>query len=514
MSEAIDLIRHSVTRNDHADAAPGAWNIMVGSLTAFSATPGLPPYWSRERDLVLTATREMEDMWSASVYKAKTKTVALGWEVSDSQESQTRVRRAQQLLLHFDGKRYVPGFSKVLDDFLLTDNGAFVEIVRATQGAGSRILGLMHLDSLRCWRTGDPKYPVLYRDRHGKEHILKPHQVLDFVDEPSPRAEHRGVGRCAASRAFRTILKLTGVETYFREKITGERNLAIHIVNGITSEQLQSALLTGREDAQRRGFVLYRGSLVIPAIKMDADLQVVTIPLAEVPDGFDVTEERRDAYLRYANALGVPVQDIQPLSGQGLGTGTQTVILAEESEGMGLAAFRDDWKHALNEYVFPESTTFAWNNTHDLRDQRAMAETEKIRAETRSTQINSGEISPAMARQLAVDAGDLPRELVADRTTGGVLGDSDKPVDEAVDPRLAATFPLPTTVQAGPRGGALKEYKYNRDWTPQLNAAVRAGALTEAQADELMYGTHKSTDDDLAAARKLYEEILGDAEGA
>jgi hypothetical protein len=482
-ADALDLVRHSVTRDDHPKGAPGAWNIMVGPSSAFGVAPGLPSYWSRERDLILTGTRDFEDMWSASVYKAKTKTAALGWEVSDNKESQQRVKRVQQLLLHFDGTRYVPGFSKVLDDFLLTDNGAFVEVVRATQGAGSRILGLMHLDSLRCWRTGDPQYPVLYRDWQGRDHFLRAHQVLAFVDEPSARVEHRGVGRCAASRAFRTIIKLAGVETYFREKITGERTLAIHIVNGINNEQLKDATTTGREDSARRGFVHYRGSIVIPAMVPTADISVVTIPLAEVPDGFDVTEERRDAYLRYANCLGVPVQDIQPLSGQGLGTGTQTVILAEESEGMGLAAFRDDWKHALNEYVLPESTTFAWNNTHDLRDQRAKAETEKIRAETRAGQINSGEISTAMARQLAVDAGDLPRELVEDVTTGGQLGDGDKPVEEQVDPRMAARFPLPTGPQAGPRGGALK-----------------------SDADGV-----DDTDDDLTAARKLYQEILGDA---
>jgi len=458
-ADALDMVRHSVTRADHpqngntAGALGGVWNIMIGPTDALHSTPGLPAYWSRARDLTLSLTPHLEDMWAAAVYKAKTKTASLGWTVSDSQESQRRVRGSQKLLLHFDGKRYVPGFSKVLDNFLLADNGAMVEIVRATAGAGSRILGLMHLDSLRCWRTGDVQYPILYQDMQGREHVLRAHQVLDFVDEPSPRVELRGVGRCAASRAFRTVIKLSAVEIYFREKVTGERNLAIHIVNGINSDQLRDAITTGREDRVQRGFVYYKGSLVIPAIKMDADLQVVTIPLAEIPDGFDPETERKRADMIYANALGIPVQDVQPLSGQGLGTGTQTVILAEEAEAQGLAAFRDDWKHALNEYVLPESTTFAWSNTHDLRDQKAEAEVKKLRAETRSIQINDGEISPAMARQEAVDEGDLSRELVVDVTTGGQLGDSDKPVDETADPRLAAAFPMPSAPAAGPRGG-------------------------------------------------------------
>ena len=113
--------------------------------------------------------------------------------------------------------------------------------------------------------------------------------------------------------------------------------------------------------------------------------------------------------------------------------------------------------------MFPESTTFAWSNTHDLRDQKAQAEIEKLRADTRSVRINDGEIDPAMARQLAVDAGDLPRELVADVTTGGQLGDSDKPVEEAVNPVAAAQFTLPTAPIAGPQGGKLAPPKVMKD---------------------------------------------------
>lgn len=437
-ADALDMIRRSVTRADYPQSGEsGLWNILIGPTDALHSAPGLPAYWSRARDFVLSATPQLEDMWSAAIYKAKTKTAALGWEVADSKESQQRVKRAQQLLLHFDGKRYVPGFSKVLDDYLVTDNGAFVEIVRASRAVGSRILGLMHLDSLRCWRTGDPQQPVVYTDLQGHEHVLRAHQVLDFADEPSSRAELRGVGRCAATRAFRTILKLAAVEIYFREKVTGDRNLAIHIVNGINDQQLRDAIVTGREDNARRGFVYYKGSLVIPAIKMDADLQVVTIPLAEIPDGFDVDQERRDAYLRYANALGIPVQDIQPLSGQGLGTGTQTVILAEESEGMGLAAFRDDWKHALNEYVFSSTTTFAWSNAHDTRDRKAKAEAEKAEADVvmtlRGDTANPGIISDEQALNMAVDRNLVPPEFLPqqDMTPGSQLADDEKPVGEA-----------------------------------------------------------------------------------
>ena len=123
----------------------------------------------------------------------------------------------------------------------------------------------------------------------------------------------------------------------------------------------------------------------------------------------------------HANAIGIPVQDIQPLSGQGLGTGTQTLILAEAAEAQGWPSWRQQWLHAQNEVVLPASTTFSWADKNDTRDQKAKAEVAKLRADTRASQIMSGEISVAQAQQLGVDAGDLPREfIVHDETPAAV----------------------------------------------------------------------------------------------
>lgn len=459
MTDTIDLVKHSIAKDDYPTdprQGGGIWNIWIGPTGPLTQAPGLPPQsitptWMRPRDIVLSSTREMEDMWSSAIYKAKTKTAALSYDIKDQDDSERRASRYQKMLLHFDGTRYVPGFMKVLEDFLLTDNGCFVEVVRTSNARGSRIIGLMHRDSFRVMRTGDVDIPYIYVDLKGREHEVYSYQMIDFVDEPLPRATAYGIGRCAASRAFRTILKLAAVEIYFREKVTGDRNLAIHIVNGVTSDQIDGALTDADADRRRRGYVYYKGSVVIPAVKMDAELSVITIPLASIPDGFDVETERKDAYLRYANAIGVPVQDIQPLSGQGLGTGTQTIILAEEAEGIGLAAFRKDWTHALNEYVLPETTTFTFTNPNDLRDQKQKAEVDDLRAATIQKLIGSpnapGVLSQQQGLNLAVDWSIVPREYMPqneDVTAEGDISDTEKPLIEL--PPMIAPPKLPAPV--------------------------------------------------------------------
>lgn len=438
MTELLDRKR-SVTREDFLDEAQAGgvfyWSI-IDPGAALSPVPTLPRHGSRDRDRVLSATLDLEDMWSSAVQQAVTKIAAQGWKVTDGDDSTRRTEKGQSLLMDFDGPaEWTTGIAKVMQDYLLTDNGAFVEIERESKSASSRPRALWHLDTFRCWRTGNLDYPVIYQDYDGMFHKLPAANVLMFSDMPSPRTRLFNLGRCAASRAFATIVKLSAVETYFREKITGSRGLALYFISGVSPRQLQDAMTTSDAEQSRKGYTVFKGAVMVP-IQGEQVINVASIDLAGVPDGFDVDQERRDAYLRYANALGVPVQDIQPLSGQGLGTGTQTIVLDEAASGRGLAYFLKQWEHKVSRLVLPKTTVFGWD-TNDLRDQKAKADVEKAKADTvmalMGTDQAPGVISREMALQMLVDAGIVPKEfLPKDVTPAGVLTDSgeqSKPTD-------------------------------------------------------------------------------------
>lgn len=430
-TDITPLRQRSVTENDTSPVllqfAPMGWR----------PTPGLPGYWSPARDVALKNTVFLEPMWASAVYKSISKQAALGFQVDDSQDRQTRARRAQKLFLQADYVRgiavggWVNFITRHLADVILTDNGAFIEIIRATSASGSRVLGIGWLSSHRCERTGDPERPVLYTDNRGYRHELRSHQVVAYADMAGVLGAFQNpfyVGLCAASRAFASISLLAAMRQYLSEKVTGSRATAVHIITGLSPKTLDSAFKTADEDGVRVGRQLFRGTTVIPALG-DSPVNLTTIPLAEIPDGFDMESERKDAYLVYANALGVPVQDIQPLSGQGLGTGTQSVILAEAAEGYGLTTWRKWYEQTMNESVLPTSTTFTFS-TNDLRDKKARADVSQVRTSTRQIQIETGEITVEEARQMAADDGDIPREFLVedDQTPGGTLGDVEKPV--------------------------------------------------------------------------------------
>jgi hypothetical protein len=451
MSNGNGVLSQSVTRDDHPNVKQNGMGVglMRFVVPVFGPTEGsdLPAYWSPQRDVFLRRSIHLESMWSSALSKAITKIAAQGWEVEDSDESTLRAKRAQQLLLNAEENQgWVQFIGKHLRDFLTTDNGAFVEIVRASPAAGSKILGLVHLDSTRCIRTGDPDYPVIYWDRMGRYHQLRDYQVLLFVDMPSPDELYRGVGFCAASRAYRTIYKLAAMEQYLYEKASGSGATALEFLQGVSTTSFETAMQSADNQQVAKGAYYYKGVVVIP-IMGDIPVAKTEVPLKGFSDGFDLEKERDNSYLIYANAIGIPVQDIKPLSGQGLGTGTQTVILAEAEEGQGLASWRKQWEHHMNEDVFPETTTFAWA-TKDLRDQQMAATVALTRAQARAAQIGSLEITPAIALQMAVDEGDVPPQfLPTDATPDDVLADDEKAEVEQIG--TAAPEQAPAGQQPG-----------------------------------------------------------------
>lgn len=451
MTDLLDR-KGSVTRADYvptADAGVWYWTLYDPGAQ-MSPIPTLPMHGSHERDRILTATLDLEDMWASAVNKAVTKIAVRGYEVSDSDDSTRRTDAGKNLVMNFDGPaEYRAGMAKTVQDFLLCDNGWFIEVVRASKSPGAKVQALYHLDSFRCFRTGNLDYPVLYLDWDGVWHKMRADQVIFGSDMPSPRSRMFNRGRCAASRAFQTITKLSAVETYFREKITGSRALALNFISGLSTKQLNDAMDTSEAERVRKGHFVYKGAVMVP-IQGDQPINIATVDLASVPDGFDVDQERRDAYLRYANALGVPVQDIQPLSGQGLGTGTQSVILDEASEGQGLAFFVKDFEDKINYLVMPKPTIFQVK-VNDVRDQQAKAELDRAKADIIGAMLGTlekpGYITTEMALQMAVDEGLAPPEfLPEDVTPQGVLtdsGDQSKPIETTQPAPFVLTQPAP-----------------------------------------------------------------------
>lgn len=446
--ENAEVLKKSVTANDYADGPRGGvFHFMLPSLGGTS--PDLPAYWSYGRDWILYSTIYRESMWAAALYIAVTKQASKSFEVES--DIPKRQKDAQKLFLSFDNNRgWVGGISKHLQAYLLTGNGGPVEVVRATGAPGSKILGLIPLDPFRTVRTGDPQIPFLYSDRRGGLHEMRAHEAFVIADQPDMMDLWYGVGHCAAERAYSAIIKMEAIERYIYEKVSGKRALALDFVAGVLPTQIEDAKRTAQAESLTKGVTTYMGSTII-ALAGDTPPVHVRINLAELPDGFERKEEFDLATLVYARSIGIPVQDLQPLSGQGLGTGTQSQVLEESAKGQGLATWNKAFAHAVNEFALDDSTTFYFRE-NDTRDREREAQLRINEATAIGSWVTMQAITIEQARQLGVDRDQLPREFIPkDVTAGGSLSDTEKPVDESeVTPEDTETPVLTETPVVAP----------------------------------------------------------------
>lgn len=460
MTLRSDVLKTSVTKDDHPTEAGRRGAVIsyyFGSPLMqglVSLPPDPPNYWSTQRDGVLRATLHAESMWADAVYLALTKISSLAWDVKGS--IPLRVKRAQELFsLADDEGGWVQALQKHGSDFLLTDNGAFLEIVRESSAAGSRIVGLIPLDSQRCVRTGDPDVPVIYRDRQQRYHEMKYWQVITMADMPSSSETYWGVGFCAASRAYKAIRKLAALEAYVTEKITGQRPLSLNFVSNVSQQQIDEAVAAAKDQAAALGRSIYMGAVIIANIDPTAQAGVSSIDLAGLPDGFVADEERKMAQLIYANALGLDPQDINPalLASKALGTGAQSSVIDAKASGKGLVSYRQQLTHKLDWEVLDEATWFYFRE-RDLRDEKARADIDYVQAQANDLRIKNLTITPRESRQLDVDNDLLPPEFMPeDFTATSSLSDTDKPVKAELQgaggaptyvPPNAAQVPEPT----------------------------------------------------------------------
>lgn len=409
---------------------PAMWGEYGRNLAALPES--LPPYnrtafW-QSRDIALLSTPKYEAMWAVTVGVAVTKAAAWGWEIESSVP--LRQKRAHQILLNstagvFTG--WVHFLSAHLRSFMLTGK-AVVEIERETKAYGSRIRALHHLDPLRCRFTDDPMIPIEYMDRKGRVHELKYWQVMLFADNLDPTEGEYALVESAAERAYGRIKLMAAISQFLYEKVSGKRVLSIEFLPGLSAKQLENALTNADENRAQKGNMIYMGAMLVP-LPTDSPVQRVSIPLAEIPNGFDPQNLRDDSTVIYAGATGQDINDIDPrlAARQALGSGAQSIVLAEKARGKGLAAWRQQWLHSMNTLVLNDAiTTFAWAE-QNLEDSQRQADIADKQVNTVKTMIEAQLVTPDQGRNLLVDYEVLPSEfLEEDVTGGGKLADDDK----------------------------------------------------------------------------------------
>lgn len=375
------------------------------------------PPWSPvpyARDRVLREFWKSEDILKTSIFVTVARYAAMQWSVIGP--PLLREVAHDTLNMVEDGKGMQALISKVELDCLTQDNGGWVNIIRSENSSDSPMVSLKHLDSSRCRRTGVYDQPMVYWDALDAPHVMQDYQCEDFVDFPAPEDRAYGSQMCAVSRIIEDARYIRDTAIFTHEKVSGRNPRAIHFVGGVSGKSVRKALEDHKRLSEAKS-QFYVDPPIIPGNDPTATVSKVTLEMASLYDGFSEDSAKRWYYQAVANALGVDSQDLIPLPGGNLGTSQQSNNLSMKGNTKGPALFQGSWTHFMNyKGVLPRDATFSYAE-RDPSLEMAELQMANLRAKNRQirlgTQVAPGELTPAMARQLAVRDGDLPVEFLA-----------------------------------------------------------------------------------------------------
>ena len=306
------------------------WNIA-------SSTDTILP-WGKN---VLKRDQQLREFWPTEPFLAGAfssvcfNRASLGWEIRHSSD---RVIQAVTDMLNSALAGNEIGWTSFelrgTQDLYGTDNGRFIELIRDPgidansrfKGEKAPVIGIGHLDSNSCQRTGDPEFPVLYTDRNSKIHKLKWYEVIPFSEFPSPIEKMNGVGVSALSRVIRLSQIMRSIMIYKDEKISGRQFKQLHFVSGVSKQSINDEMARGQEEADNQGALRFILPAVIASLDPEKPVSVATIELASLPDGFDYDTEMQWYISGLALGFGVDYQEFAPLPGGNIGSSSQSEI--------------------------------------------------------------------------------------------------------------------------------------------------------------------------------------------
>lgn len=388
-------------------SAPGS--IVISFATVADDIPA----WGQspaQRDKALRSFWPSEPLLASAIYSTTSRYAGFGWRLIGPPRSVHIVERVLHNSEH--GKGWMNFIVKVLIDLFTQDNGAFIEVVRTDDSPTSPVIQLNHLDSAMCTRTGIWDTPVIYYDRLGRGHLLKWYQVLSLEEFPSPVESAFGMQYCVVTRVLRMAQILRDISVYKREKISGRFTRAIHLVSGIPAREIEAAFAQQRSANDAIPLMRYIQPLIVSSLDPQANVAVSTIEMASLPDHFDEEQTMRWYINLFALAFGGDYQDYAPLPGGNLGSSQQSETLHLKSRGKGPKLFMSSLEHLFNNHgIMPDTVHYEYGD-QDVAEDFEHARLRLVRAQERAQRIKSGEITPEVAQQIAVDVGDLdPRYI-------------------------------------------------------------------------------------------------------
>lgn len=404
----INLVEDSISENP---TAPGAAAAMIAGAASYIVRTGdmLPPWWSRHRDIELHRFLKDNNHLSGLSYLATTKlaNIPLSFVPKDptiTSHVDAGLEFTEDLNLGSEfGETLRATMKKFIEDYLVLDNGGFIEIKGPGRPDGpitGRVHSLRHLDSINCVRTGDRRYPVRYYE-DGKWWKFHWTRIIYLSQNPSSRAAMNGVGFSALSRSFMLGQILKDQLTYKMEKMGSRPTSKLIVGNNISGDEMLRSFMIAEELMNELDLTRYAKNVFIGGENVSAD----HIDLNNF-EPFNEEQGTMMAMYALAFAWGLDIRDIWPVTGGGQ-AGEQVAHM--RARGRLPADFTADMANQMDLKVCPPYLKTQFDFKDDEEDQQR-ALIMDIRSRRLERMAKTKTLDREAMRRLMLLEGDLPRE--------------------------------------------------------------------------------------------------------
>jgi hypothetical protein len=297
-----------------------------------------------------------------------------------------------------------------VEDNVVTDNGAFAEIIGPGDPAGplaGQPVSVAHLDSQRCTRTGNAEYPVIYEDMDGQRYKLHYTRVLYAAQMPSPIAEMYAIGYSPVSRCINVAQNLIDVLTYKQEKMGSRPHRVILIPKGgLDPQDVASAFQLAENVMDAQGLTRYSKTVVVGSSTIpEAGMEVVE--LSSLPDGFDEETSTTLGMATIAMAFGMDARELWPAMQAGA-TRADAIVQHLKQRGKGPGQILQTTESLFNYKFLPTHLKLVFDFQDDAQD-RQVADIRRVRAERRKIDMDTGAMDVRTMREQMLADGDIDR---------------------------------------------------------------------------------------------------------
>jgi len=416
----VDAAR-AASVQERATTGRGRPGLSLFLWAAGGGTDLIPPWWSRSRDAELRKFWRRIDHLAGAVYTMESliSTIPLRVEALDP-TVQLHKRQAEEfttfLMEEADfGEGWGFWVQRWVEDHVTQDNGAFAEVLGDGPPDGpifGPALGLAHLDSYRCTRTGHPEFPVLFMDTNGNQSKLHRSRVMMSSSMPSPASEMNGVGFCAVSRCVNVAQTLLDMMVYRQEKLGSRPSQGILVTKGgLDPDDVNEAFQVAEQTMDNQLLRRY-GKFVVMGDSSLIDAGIDKVELTGLPEGFNEKEATGLAMAAIALAFGTDPRELFP--GMTIGaTRAEALIAHLKQRGKGPGQLLQNIERGLNAKFLPPHLKAVFDFQDDAQDEQR-ADIKTSRATRRTEELGSEVLDVRGAREIALEEEDLSEAQFAD----------------------------------------------------------------------------------------------------